>query len=97
MRGNARSPMSRARIGAAAIGLVLALTSAASAGSSAGRSGGSVTYQAGASFYPPGAPYGMHNSWQTRPSSMGQLGPTDCGPCQHRGSAAGLYKSRHPW
>jgi hypothetical protein len=98
MRGNARSPKSRALIGAAAIGLVLAVTGVASAGSSAGLSGGSVTYQPGASagFYPPGAPYGMYNSWHIRPSNVGQVGPTECGPCQYRGSAAGLYKSRHP-
>jgi hypothetical protein len=96
-----RNARSHSRIGAAAIGLLLALTGAASAGSSAGLNGlngGSVAIQPGgaAPYFPVGGPYGIHN-WQR--GNTGQLNPTICAisPCRSGGSAAGRSTGRHPW
>jgi hypothetical protein len=93
-----RNARSHSRIGVAAVGLFVALTGAAWAGSSAGLNGGSLTYQAGgpAGFYPPGLPYGIHD-W--RRGNTAQLNPTICAlsPCQSGGSAAGRSTGRHPW
>jgi hypothetical protein len=93
-----RNAHSFSRSGAATIGLLLALTGAAAAGSSAAISlnGGSVAVGAGTPYhYYPGAPYGIHD-W--RRGNSAQLNPTICalGPCSG-GSMAPRATGRHPW
>jgi hypothetical protein len=94
-----RNARSRSRLGAVAIGLLLAMTGAASAGSSIGSSiwlnGAGVIRQDTPYPYYPGGPYGIHD-W--RRGNTSQLNPTICalGPCSG-GSMAPRAAGRHPW
>jgi hypothetical protein len=93
MSANARS---HSRLGAVAIGLLLAMMGAAAAGSSAAISlnGGGVATQTGTPYpYPAGAPYGIHD-W--RRGNAAQLNPTICALGGCGGSTVPHYTS-HPW
>jgi hypothetical protein len=92
-----RNARSRSRLGAAAIGLLLAMTGAAPAGSSAAISlnGGGVIRQDTPYPYYPGGPYGIHD-WHRGNTSL--LNPTICAisPCRSGGSVAGRSTGRQP-
>ena len=89
-----RNARSHSRSGAVAIGLLLALTGAAAAGSSAAISPNSVVVATEAGTPYPGPPYWGHD-W--RRGNSAQLNPTICALGGCGGSATPHPTGRHPW